>query len=60
MQSQEIPNEQWVPFLNELSRRHQGDHVTIEVMGNDLGDQREAEDQPLLGITVDPETGPGR
>ena len=60
MQSQEIPSDQWIPFLNDLSRRHQGDHVTREVMDTELGDQHEAQDQPLLGITVDPQTGTGR
>ena len=60
MQSQEIPSDQWIPFLNDLSRRHQGDKVTIELMGNDVGDQREAQDMPLLGITVDPPAGQSR
>ena len=57
MRSQEIPSEQWVPFLNDLSKRHQGDHVSIELIGRDIGDQHEAQDQSLLGITVDPPTG---
>ena len=57
MQSQEIPTTQWVPFFNELSKRHNGDHVTVELMGRDIGDQREAQDQSLMGITVDPPSG---
>ena len=57
MRSHEIPQNQWIPFFNELSKRHQGDHVTVELMGRDIGDQREAQDQALLGITVDPPTG---
>jgi hypothetical protein len=57
MRSQEIPSDQWVPFFNDLSKRHQGDHVTIELMGRDIGDQREAQDQELMGITVDPPSG---
>jgi hypothetical protein len=57
MRSQEIPGDQWIPFFNELSRRHQGDHVSIELLGRDIGDQHEAADQELLGITVDPPTG---
>ena len=57
MRSQEIPSTQWIPFFNDLSKRHQGDHVTIELMGRDIGDQREAQDQELLGIVVDPPTG---
>lgn len=57
MRSQEIPSTQWVPFFNDLSKRHQGDHVTIELMGRDIGDQHEAQDQELLGIMVDAPTG---
>lgn len=57
MQSQEIPSDQWIPFFDDLSKRHQGDHVTIELMGRDIGDQNEAQDQELLGIVVDPPTG---
>jgi hypothetical protein len=57
MQSHEIPSDQWVPFFNDLSKRHQGEHVTVELMGRDIGDQLAAQDQSLLGITVDPPTG---
>jgi hypothetical protein len=57
MRNQEIPSEQWVPFFDNLSKRHQGEHVTIELMGRDIGDQKEAQNQELLGITVDPPTG---
>lgn len=57
MQSQEIPSDQWVPFFNDLSRKHQGEHVTVELMGRNIGDQMEAKDQSLLGITVDPPSG---
>jgi len=57
MQTQEIPSNQWVPFFNELSKRHTGDHVTVELLGRDIGDQHEAQDQSLMGITVDPPSG---
>lgn len=57
MQTQEIPDNQWIPFLNDLSKRHQGEHVIVELMGRDIGDQTEARDQSLLGITVDPPSG---
>jgi hypothetical protein len=57
MQSHEIPNDQWVPFFNDLSKRHHGEHVSIELVGKQVGDQMEAQDQELMGITVDPPTG---
>jgi hypothetical protein len=57
MQSHEIPVDQWVPFFNDLSKRHQGEHVSVELIGRKIGDQMEARDQSLLGITVDPPSG---
>lgn len=57
MQSHEIPSDQWVPFFNDLSKRHEGEHVSVELIGRDIGDQMEAQDQSLLGITVDPPSG---
>ena len=57
MQTHEIPDNHWIPFFNDLSKRHQGEHVTVELMGRDIGDQTEARDQALMGITVDPPSG---
>jgi hypothetical protein len=57
MRTHEIPSSQWIPFFDELSKRHQGEHVTVELLGRDIGAQVEVEDQSLLGITVDPPTG---
>jgi hypothetical protein len=57
MQTHEIPDNQWGPFFNELSKRHQGEHVTVELIGRDVGDQTEARDQALMGIMMDGPTG---
>ncbi len=57
MQTQEIPDNQWGPFFDELSKRHQGEHVTVELLGRDIGVQMAAEDQSLMGISVDAPTG---
>jgi hypothetical protein len=57
MQSHEIPSDQWIPFFDDLSKRHQGEQVTVELMGRDIGDQHAAQDQSLMGITVDPPSG---
>ena len=57
MRTQEIPSEQWIGFFNDLSKRHQGDHVTIELIGREIGSHQEAQDQSLQAITVDPPTG---
>jgi hypothetical protein len=53
MQSNEIPTHQWVPFLDDFSRRHEGELVTIELLGQDVGDQPSARAVPLVGVCVD-------
>jgi hypothetical protein len=51
MATQEIPREQWIAFFDGFSRRHQGWLVTVEILGPDIGDQVEARELPLEGIT---------
>ena len=53
MQTREIPSHEWVPFLDQFSRRHQGAQVAIEVFGESLGALREAASLPLVGVSVD-------
>lgn len=53
MKTDDIPTHEWVPFLDDFSRRHAGERVTIEVMSREFGVLRQATDQPLLGVSVD-------
>jgi hypothetical protein len=50
---EEIPREQWIRFFDDFSKRHQGWIVTLEVLGQDLGDQEHASQLPLVGISAD-------
>src|SRR3954453_20632929 len=59
MQTQEIPSEQWGPFLDNLTRRHEGEPVTIEVEGRDIGVQSAGSNVQLIGITFDPKDSIG-
>jgi hypothetical protein len=59
MQTHEIPNRDWGNFLNNLSRRHEGEDVTIEVQGSDIGAQTESRGARLIGITFDPKDSIG-
>jgi hypothetical protein len=59
MQTHEIPSSDWSNFLNNLSRRHEGEDVTVEVQGADFGAQTEARDARLVGITFDPKDSIG-
>jgi Family of unknown function (DUF5335) len=54
---QEIPRSQWVRFLNNFSKNHDGWLAKVEVLepGNRFGE--ETRTMPLLGITVDIKPG---
>lgn len=52
MPTQEIPRADWKTFLNVFSRQHEGWLSTLELLGSDIGAQREARDLPLEGISV--------
>jgi hypothetical protein len=52
MPTREIPEGQWVAFLDGFSLRHEGWLVSIEVLSSDAGTQVEATDLPLVAITA--------
>lgn len=60
MQTHEIPSEQWGPFLDKITRRHEGQQVSIEIEGADLGAQPQARGMRLIGITFDPKEAIGQ
>ena len=49
----EIPREEWLEFLDSFSRQHEGWLVTVEVLGEEIGAQVEAEEMMLEGVTAD-------
>jgi hypothetical protein len=57
MHSHEIPNAEWVPFFDEVSKRHHGEHVTVELIGRKIAGRGFRRDESLMDITVDPPTG---
>jgi hypothetical protein len=50
----EIPSAAWQQTLEELTKEHETDVATIEVVGADLGDQFEAEQIPFAYVEYDP------
>jgi hypothetical protein len=54
LQSQEIPAQQWGTFLDSITRRHEGETISIELKKADLAAQNEARDVRLVGISFDP------
>jgi hypothetical protein len=51
--SEEIPESSWFAALESLTKQHEGDVVTIEVLAIDLGDEYEAEQVPFAYIEYD-------
>ena len=51
--TEEIPQQNWVEYLDEFTRVHQGEQVTVEVMDSEVGAQLEAQDMPFQGISAD-------
>jgi hypothetical protein len=53
MPTLEIPREEWTTFFDSFSNRHRGWLVTLEILDPEIGDQTEAHDLPLEGITAE-------
>jgi len=53
MPTREIQRNEWVSFFDSFSSRHRGWLVTVEIMDPEIGDQTEARDLPLVGITAE-------
>jgi hypothetical protein len=53
MPTREIQRNEWVSFFDSFSSRHQGWLVTVQIMDPEIGDQTEARDLPLEGITAE-------
>ena len=60
MQTREIPREEWVRYFDDFSKNHEGWIVTLEILGDDLGDQEEATKLPLVGLSADVKAGENR
>jgi hypothetical protein len=53
MPTEEIPQQQWAQFFDDFSQDHQNWQASVEVLGRDIGDQTEAANVPLQGISFD-------
>lgn len=53
MATHEIPRAEWISFFDRFSRDHLEDTATLEVTGQELGDQLVVEAEPFRGITAD-------
>lgn len=53
MSTREIPRNEWATFFNDFSRKHEGQGVTLEILGSELGDQVEESKFFLSGIAAE-------
>lgn len=53
LEKEELPRPAWRDFLESVTKEHDTDDVTIEVLSNEFGDQQEAERIPLAYIEYD-------
>lgn len=47
------PRQDWIPFLNEFSRQQQGWLATLEVIGQNVGDEVSVKSLLLHGVTFE-------
>jgi hypothetical protein len=64
MQTREVPKDQWATFFGDMGKPDQLDEygpITIEALGEDVGDQVVARQKPFVGITFETKgSGAGR
>lgn len=53
MPTREIQRDEWVSFFDSFSNRHRRWLVTLEILEPEIGDQTEARELPLEGITAE-------
>ena len=53
MKTREIDKSQWGAALDQFSRIHRGQAVSVQSAGSDFGVQTNARNLPLLGITAE-------
>jgi hypothetical protein len=53
MPPHEIPRNRWVDELDAFTVTHEGWLVSVDVLGEDIGAQREIDNMPLLGVSAE-------
>jgi hypothetical protein len=51
--TQDIPVDQWIPFLAAFTRENRGAHARLDVLGSDFGSQVETENRLFDGVSAD-------
>jgi len=59
MRTRDIPEDQWVDFLDSLTRELGPRPVTVRVSDPEMGYQLETSQTPLVGVSADPHPAGG-
>ncbi|HEY6330827.1 MAG TPA: DUF5335 family protein [Blastocatellia bacterium] len=49
----EIEREKWQTYLDDFSKRNRGRVARVEILGEELGDQEEADLLPFVGVSFE-------
>ena len=49
-----VPSERWVEFFDQFSDGNRGRHISIELIGSELGDEELIQNAPLMAMVYDP------
>jgi Family of unknown function (DUF5335) len=58
MSTIEVTRNDWTSFFDTFSKQHEGWLASLEVLGEEVGAQREVDELPLEGISVNAEEDP--
>jgi hypothetical protein len=59
MQTRDIPQDEWQPFLDTFTRLHQGEPLGIEIVGLTGAPRTALSRRPLVGVVAVPDCGNG-
>lgn len=51
--TEEVPLDQWIPFMAQFTQENRGAHARVDVLGPDVGYQLETENKPFDGVAPD-------
>jgi Family of unknown function (DUF5335) len=49
-----VPSERWLEFFDQFSDGNRGRHISIEILGGELGDLELIQNAPLMAMVYDP------
>ena len=49
-----IPEDRWLEFFDQFSDGNRGRHISIEILGSELGDEELIQNAPLMAMVYDP------